>query len=302
MFKQQNPLVIISGLSGAGRTTTLNVFEDMGYKVMYGLPLNLFKDYCNCLEPICGEEKQTIVGMDLIDVLTCYYEDWFQPFISQLVLLNCDHMSLLKRYRSIRRVHPLSLIYPDLDLEAALALERQWFSELLNKLDTDAILIDTTNLSKNNLINYLEKVFINSFDYNSLIQVMSFGFKFGVPLQADYVFDVRFLDNPYWDMKLRQLTGLDQAVYDFVLNDKKTSLFLTSLYTFLMDIVKANLNMDRSLLTIAIGCTGGQHRSVVITRLIKQFLDEKFRDQKINISEIHRDCLYNQEMVRREKI
>lgn len=302
MFNQQNPLVIISGLSGAGRTTTLNVFEDMGYKVMYGLPLNLFKDYCLCLSPICGEEKQTVVGMDLIDVLTCYYEDWFQPFISQLVLLNCDHMSLLKRYRSIRRVHPLSLIYPDLDLESALALERQWFSELLNKLDTDAILIDTTNLSKNNLINYLEKVFINSFDYNSLIQVMSFGFKFGVPLQADYVFDVRFLDNPYWDTKLRQLTGLDQAVYDFVLNDKKTSLFLTSLYAFLMDIVQANLGMDRSLLTIAIGCTGGQHRSVVITRLIKQFLDEKFRDQKINISEIHRDCLYNQEMVRREKI
>lgn len=302
MFKQQNPLVIISGLSGAGRTTTLNVFEDMGYKVMYGLPLNLFKDYCCCLDPICDEEKQTIVGMDLIDVLTCYYEDWFQPFISQLVLLNCDHMSLLKRYRSIRRVHPLSLIYPDLDLESALALERQWFSELLNKLDTDAILIDTTNLSKNNLINYLEKVFINSFDYNSLIQVMSFGFKFGVPLQADYVFDVRFLDNPYWDSKLRQLTGLDQAVYDFVLNDKKTSLFLTSLYAFLMDIVEANLNMDRSLLTIAIGCTGGQHRSVVITRLIKQFLDEKFRNQKINVSEIHRDCLYNQEMVRREKI
>lgn len=300
MFNQQNPLIIISGLSGAGRTTTLNVFEDMGYKVMYGLPLNLFKDFCLSISPICGEEKPTVVGMDLIDVLACYYEAWFQPFIGQLVLLNCDNDRLLKRYRSLRRVHPLSLVYPDLDLGAAIGLERQWLSELISKLDADTIIVDTTNMAKNNLINYLEKIFINSFDYNSLVQIMSFGFKFGVPLQADYVFDVRFLDNPYWDLNLRTLTGLDQPVYDFVLNDKKTSLFLTSLYPFLDHIVNANLNMDRSLLTIAIGCTGGQHRSVVISRLLVQYLKEKFKAQKINISEIHRDCLYNQEMVKRE--
>jgi len=279
-------LVVISGRSGSGKSTALNALEDMGFSCIDNLPVGLlpalFENQATSDKPL-----QLAVGIDARNILDDL-ED-FPEILARLkqsgvnyevIFLDARTSSLIQRFSETRRKHPLSS--DQLDLRQAIARERELLDPIISISNR---VVDTSTMSLYQLRDLItSQISPDTRDDLSLL-FQSFGFKRGVPIDADFVFDVRCLPNPYWEPELRNLTGNDQPVMDFLATQPDVKAMLDDIGRFLEHWLPHYRCNSRSYLTVAVGCTGGQHRSVYIGNKLR----EKFADFSSNVLVRHRE-------------
>ena len=262
-------LVIVTGMSGAGKTVALKMLEDMGYYCVDNLPIPLIEKFAELT--VAGEKKHSKValGIDIrsgqeLSQLDTILENWKQdgmPF--EILFLDSSDEVLVKRYKETRRSHPLAGMGR---IDSGIAKEREKLEFLKKKAD---VIIDTTMLLTKELRQELEKIFEEDARYDNLfVTVLSFGFKYGIPSDADLVFDVRFLPNPYYIEDLRPKSGNDAEVRDYVMNNEKAQQFRDKLIDMITFLVPNYVAEGKTQLVIAVGCTGGKHRSVTFANAI----------------------------------
>ena len=284
--ERKHELLIVTGMSGAGRSTVGNALEDLGWYVVDNLPPQM-------LEPIA--DLFTLAKTPLprlavvIDVRGGEFFGELNEHLTSLrsrninlrgLFLEATDPALVKRFESVRRPHPLQGNGTILD---GIAAER---TRLLNLRESADVIIDTSDLNVHQLSNKIADGFSLEQSRKLQITVMSFGFKYGLPSDADLVADMRFLPNPFWQESLRPFTGEDDQVSDFVLGQPGAQEFVTNYLAALKPVLNGYLNENKRYATIAIGCTGGKHRSVAVSRLIAAEL-QKLDDVAISIK--HRD-------------
>ena len=280
-------IIIISGRSGAGKSVALRALEDAGYYCVDNIPLDLLPQLTDILSQ---SQSSVAISLDIrnipnsanpleqtLNTLQKYHQ-------LKIIFLEADRGTLIRRYSDSRRLHPLSL--KDLSLEAAIDEEYRYLEPLIQHAN---FIIDTTHLSTHTLAERLREFLRGNSDKELKIVVESFGFKYGIPFDADYVFDVRFLPNPHWDPTLRPMTGLDAPVAEFLNSHTQVNefIYLTRNYidTWLPMLEKNN----RSYLTIAIGCTGGKHRSVYIAQQLGEYFQAKGKIVQIQHKSLERN-------------
>ncbi|GGI64626.1 MULTISPECIES: RNase adapter RapZ [Enterococcus] len=287
-------LVIITGMSGAGKTVAIQSFEDMGYFCIDNMPPNLIPKFWELVKE-SGKVTKIALVVDLRsrsffeEIQTMLMNIENTAFIdTRMLFLDASDSELVSRYKETRRTHPLAM---DGLVTEGIRKERA----ILEDLKTQAsIVIDTTNLTPRQLREAINQEFQASKESGFRIEMLSFGFKYGIPIDADIVMDVRFLPNPHYIPELRPKTGLDQPVYDYVMSFPETESFYQQFNQLLHSIVPGYIKEGKSSLTVAIGCTGGQHRSVALTKR----LTESFQDEyKVNTT--HRDKDKRKETVNR---
>lgn len=266
-------LVIVTGMSGAGKTVALKMLEDIGFYCVDNLPISLVDKF---VQLVSGgtDIKKTALGLDIrsgeeLENLDEILENWRGSDVDvQVLFLDANDAVLIKRYKETRRVHPLAGAGR---LENGIEKELEKLAFLKNEAD---YIIDTSMLLTRELRKELEKIFLQDARYkNMYVTVLSFGFKYGIPEDADLVFDVRFLPNPYYDEHLRPLTGQVQAVRDYVMRGTTAEIFLKKLYDMIDFLLPNYINEGKNQLVIAVGCTGGKHRSVTIARALYEHLE-----------------------------
>lgn len=280
--------VIVTGMSGGGKSTAMKMLEDAGFYCADNMPVPLIEKFMELLALPDNGIQKVALGLDVRADQS--FEDVNQLIVRlrlnytfEILFLEASDNVLLKRYKETRRIHPLST---DGDLMSGIRRER----ELLDSIRTVAdYVIDTTNLLTRELKAELDKIFVSGQAYNSLmVNVMSFGFKNGIPQDADLVFDVRFLPNPFYVDELKQLTGLDEAVQDYVMSYPEAHTFIDKLTDMIRFLIPNYIKEGKYQLVIAIGCTGGQHRSVTLAGELYKRLKDK-GDYGLTLR--HRDTL-----------
>ena len=266
-------LVIVTGMSGAGKTIALKMLEDIGFYCVDNLPISLVYKFVQLVSEGTNIEK-TALGLDIrsgeeLGNLDEILENWRSSNVDvQVLFLDANDAVLIKRYKETRRTHPLA---GSGRLESGIEKEREKLAFLKKEAD---YIIDTSMLLTRELRKELEKIFLQDARYkNMYVTVLSFGFKYGIPEDADLVFDVRFLPNPYYDEHLRPLTGQVQAVRDYVMQGGTADVFLKKLYDMIDFLLPNYINEGKNQLVIAVGCTGGKHRSVTIARALYEHLE-----------------------------
>ncbi len=269
-------LVFVTGMSGAGRTTALKMLEDAGYFCVDNLPVPFIDKFAELTFLGNSEITKVAIGVDVrsgksLGQLEQVLEHLtIQGFPYEILFLDAGDEVLVKRYKETRRMHPLA---ENGRIEDGISREREQLEFL--KMHADYI-IDTSKLLTRELKQELDKIFVQNRAFkNLMITVLSFGFKYGIPSDADLVFDVRFLPNPYYYENLRRLTGRDKEIQDFVMGFDMAYIFLDKLEDLLHFLVPNYVLEGKNQLVIAIGCTGGKHRSVTLAcklyeRLAKQ--------------------------------
>ena len=266
-------IIIISGISGAGKTTASNILEDDGYRCIDQYPPELFSDLIELIEHDDSSKYENIVlTISLVDLLK--YKDLLSNIDIKptVILIDADKEEVINRYKFTRRVHPLLISNVASSLSEAVDIEKN----IMKEFDKIAKIIDTSKLNKKDLKEKIYKAIGDTKKENLTLSFISFGFKNGVPSDADNIFDVRFLDNPFYDPKLRNKTGNNKAVKDFVLNSNKTQKYLKKLVTYLDFMFKSYNTEEKRHLTVCIGCTGGQHRSVVVANYLYAYYKDKY--------------------------
>ncbi len=268
-------IIIISGQSGAGKSVALRVLEDLGYYCVDNLPVNLLDDFVASVQSTQKNSSQQNVAVS-IDIrnlpqdptlVSTTLQQLKQTHDVNVLFLDADESTLLKRYSETRRIHPLSMMGEKLSLEQAIELEKNL---LLNLKEEADLVLDSSNLSLHELSETV-RIRVQGRESKDLVMVFeSFGFKYGLPNDADYVFDVRFLPNPHWVPELRPLTGLDQPIIDFLGAQSEVIELHNSIEQFISQWLPLLEKNNRSYLTVAIGCTGGKHRSVYITQKLAE--------------------------------
>ena len=269
-------LVIVTGMSGAGKTTALKMLEDMGYFCVDNLPIPLLPRFVEMFSEPEEEVKNIALGSDVrggqdFSGLQEVLDGMDEKQISyEILFLDAQDDVLIKRYKETRRQHPLS---GSGRVDTGIAKEREKIMFLKMRA---TYILDTSKMLTRELKLELEKIFVKGESFcNLYITVMSFGFKYGIPQDADLVFDVRFLPNPYYIDKLREKTGNDPEVQDYVMENEKAQVFLDKL-TDMVDFLIPNYILEgKNQLIIAIGCTGGKHRSVTLANALYQKLDKQ---------------------------
>lgn len=264
-------LIIVSGRSGSGKSILLRHLEDLGYYVVDNLPFKLLPQL---LETLATTHPAIAVSLDSRNLpqdpaeTTMLLEDLDDSGNTvDVIYLDANDSTLLKRYSESRRKHPLSSA--NISLQEAISKERALLDPIVNRAD---LMIDTHSLRAHDLMNILRERILPRDGSSLSLLFQSFGYKYGIPRDADYVFDIRCLPNPYWDAALRPLTGLDQPVIDFLSQHDNVTDMETSIIEFLEKFIPSFEADRRSYLTVAIGCTGGQHRSVyMVERLANHF-------------------------------
>ncbi len=268
--------VIVTGMSGAGKSTALKMLEDMGYFCVDNLPVPLLPKFAEMLTAPDSQLNQAAVGIDVrggqaFHGLEGYLQEMDQSKIPyEILFLDAGDDVLLKRYKETRRQHPLGGAG---HIDRGIAKEREEIAFLKIRA---TFILDTSKMLTRELRVELEKIFVEGKDFKNLyITVMSFGFKHGIPQDADLVFDVRFLPNPYYIEELRPKTGNDAEVRDYVMKSDKAQEFLQRLCQ-MMDFLIPNYILEgKNQLVIGIGCTGGKHRSVTLANALYQYLKVK---------------------------
>ena len=287
-------LVIITGMSGAGKTVAIQSFEDMGYFCIDNMPPNLVPKFWELVKET-GKLTKIALVVDLRS--RSFFEEIQRMLIdientsfidTRILFLDSSDSELVSRYKETRRTHPLAM---DGLITEGIRKERA----ILEDLKTQAsIVIDTTSLTPRQLRDKINQEFQSSKDVGYRIEMLSFGFKYGIPIDADIVMDVRFLPNPHYIPELRPRTGLDQEVYDYVMHSEQTEDFYQYFSQLLFKIMPGYIKEGKRSLTVAIGCTGGQHRSVALTKRLAQALEVEY---KVNTT--HRDKDKRKETVNR---
>ncbi|MBP9721668.1 MAG: RNase adapter RapZ [Gammaproteobacteria bacterium] len=277
-------LLIVSGRSGSGKSVCLKALEDLGYNCTDNLPISLLGEFTK----LYANRDQIAVGIDARNMPSNLLK--FDEYISaakqfgaviNIIYLDADDLTLIKRFSETRRRHPLTT--DNISLQEAIALESSLLKPIANLAN---ITMHTSNMSshelKKEILNRLGKNYNNQL----ALLIQSFGYKNGIPTDADYVFDVRCLPNPYWDVNLRDFTGQDQQVIDFLSAEPLVKTMYESIIQFMakwIPLIKAN---QRSYLTIALGCTGGQHRSVYLAEALGEYYKNTYptliRHREIN--------------------
>ena len=271
-------LVIVTGLSGAGKSVVLNSLEDMEFYCVDNLPINMLQQLADNIVSDKEFYPKVAVGIDIRSKNKDLkdFEELIQhidqtQIIVKVIFLSADEKTILKRYSETRRRHPLSTDQHKYSLTEAIKLE----SKQMNKIKVHAdLIIDTSQLKVQQLKQQIWQIMSQRNDQVSVI-VKSFAFKRGIPFDADFVFDARCLPNPYWQPELRTLTGKDKAVQTFFENEEVVKEYLNDLSYFAKKWIKKFEANDRSYITIAIGCTGGQHRSVYLAEKLHDYLQDK---------------------------
>lgn len=271
--------VIITGLSGAGKTAALHAMEDIGYYCVDNLPSNLLRTFYNlCLSSTDKAMKKVAVVIDVRggDNMQSLFADItaFRKEKKKLsvVFLDANFNTLVTRFKETRRRHPLTDLTADNSMEAALALESTYLNPFKKLADH---IIDTTHINVKQLKERISALFLGSADKSIVLTFLSFGFKYGIPNDCDSVFDVRCLPNPFYVPELRGKTGLDREVYDYVFKSEDTRIFVDNLLSFLDFAVPLYIREGKTEFVAGIGCTGGRHRSVAIADLFKNHFTEK---------------------------
>lgn len=284
MSESQIDVILVTGMSGAGRSTATRALEDIGWFVVDNLPPTLMTNVVDYVAQRTGSRKVAVVA----DVRGGQLFEELRESLAaiktaghdlRVLFLEAGDEALVRRYESSRRPHPLQR---DDSLLGAVQRERSLLSDL--RADAD-IVIDTSNLNVHELRRSIEASFGDDDHVALRATVMSFGFKYGIPVDADLVADLRFLPNPYWDPKLKDLTGLDAAVNDYVVESDQAQEFLTK-YAELIDLVEDGyLREGKRFVTIAMGCTGGKHRSVAMA----ENLSARLVKSGVEVRVVHRD-------------
>lgn len=288
-------LVIVTGMSGAGKTVAIQSFEDLGYFTVDNMPPALLPKFLELMRH--GQENNKVALV--VDMRSRSFFAEIRQVLDDIeaadeidfniLFLDATDNELVARYKETRRSHPLAADGRVLD---GIQLEREWLAPLKNMSQN---VIDTTDLTPRHLRKEISDQFAGQEHVSSFrIEVISFGFKYGIPLDADLVFDVRFLPNPYYQLSLRNLTGLDDPVFQFVMNSEESESFYQHLLALLKPILPGYQKEGKSVLTVGIGCTGGQHRSVAFA---KRLADDLKDDWTVNLS--HRDKDRRKETVNR---
>ena len=287
-MKSDTEILVISGMSGAGRSTVAHSLEDLGWYVVDNLPPALVSNLIELVEK--SVQKIAVVidvrGRAFFDDLTNALADLAELGISRKILfVDAADDALVRRFESTRRPHPLQGGGRILD---GISKERVRLQEIRNAAD---IVIDSSALNIHQLEKKVNDYFNQSSDVDLKVNILSFGYKYGIPVDADLVMDCRFIANPHWDPKLRPLTGMDKSVSKAVLESANVEEFLER-YQLLFDtLAKGFITEGRKFLTLAIGCTGGKHRSVAITEeLVTRLANGKnLSNYRIQTQGIHRD-------------
>ena len=284
MSESQIDVILVTGMSGAGRSTATRALEDICWFVVDNLPPTLMTNVVDYVAQRTGSRKVAVVA----DVRGGQLFEELRESLAaiktaghdlRVLFLEAGDEALVRRYESSRRPHPLQR---DDSLLGAVQRERNLLSDL--RADAD-IVIDTSNLNVHELRRSIEASFGDDDHVALRATVMSFGFKYGIPVDADLVADLRFLPNPYWDPKLKDLTGLDAAVNDYVVASDQAQEFLTK-YAELIDLVEDGyLREGKRFVTIAMGCTGGKHRSVAMA----ENLSARLVKSGVEVRVVHRD-------------
>jgi len=283
-------LVIVTGLSGAGKTQAIRALEDLGYFCVDNMPPNLISRFAELFNEADDDVQKIALVMDVrggrffdrvFEALN--YLD-AQHYNYELLFLEAADEVLIKRFKETRRSHPLS---PFGRIPEGIIKERKRLEELRGIASK---IVDTSDLNVHQLKEQVTNLFGDTKDYKLMVNVMSFGFKYGIPLDADLVMDVRFLPNPHYVDHLRNFSGHDEKVKEYVLNSPVTNEFLFKYYDMIKFLLPYYVYEGKSHLVIAIGCTGGRHRSVALANEMAQRIEEN-QDYRVNVN--HRDILRN---------
>ncbi|EHN71194.1 MULTISPECIES: RNase adapter RapZ [Aliivibrio] len=281
-------LMVVSGSSGAGKSVALRVLEDLGYYCVDNLPIDLLTQF---VESIQHSSQNVAVSVDIRNLpkdpalLKNTLALLKKTHDVTVIFLDAEDKELIKRYSETRRLHPLSLIGEQCSLEQAVTLEKSILSDYREEAD---LVLDTTTKSIHDLSETLRSRILGRESKELVMVFESFGFKHGLPTDADYVFDVRFLPNPHWEPSLRPMTGLDKPVADYLAKHAEVIQLKEQIQQFLTTWLPALEKNNRSYLTVAIGCTGGQHRSVYITQQLGEYFKQRGKQVQIRHKTLER--------------
>ncbi len=283
-------LIIITGMSGAGKSSAINVFEDLGFFCVDNLPIILLPKFAEVVAQSGGRINKVALGIDVREggflggLFNTLKELSDLQIKYEVLFLDASTEVLLHRFSETRRRHPLDIEGEESSIMEGINKERALLTEIKAKADK---IIDTTSLSAKELRDAINESFFLVSDNSRTIRIslVSFGYKYGMPLDADLVADVRFLPNPHYIDELKPYTGNDSKVKDFVLNNPVTHKFLRKYFNLLKFLIPNYIKEGKTYLTIAIGCTGGKHRSVVVTNELDKYLTARHYDVKVR----HRD-------------
>ncbi len=286
-------IIIVTGMSGSGKTVALKMFEDFGYYCVDNLPVELVSNFVELTIDSERGMKGVALGIDIrsgLDGLDGVIDELKHKKINmEILFLEADDEALIKRYKETRRNHPLAA---DGRLIDGIHLERQRLAFLRAKADR---IMDTGRMLTKELKQELRAIYVDGKSFNNLfVTVLSFGYMYGIPDDPDLLFDVRFLPNPFYDPELRLKTGEEHGVADYVFSNGDAEVFLDKLDDMIKFLIPRYIDEGKSALVIGIGCTGGQHRSVAIAAALKRRLDTiegigvrlEHRDMGKNISRI----------------
>lgn len=281
--------VIVTGMSGGGKSTALKILEDAGFYCVDNLPVSLIEKFVELVSVPAGEISKVALGLDvradqsfqettntlnLLKEKGCHFE---------ILFMDANEASLIKRYKETRRVHPLAA---DGRVEDGVRRERRVLETVRKNAD---YVLDTSRLLTRELKEELDRIFVRNEEYNSLmVTVMSFGFKHGIPADADLVFDVRFLPNPFYIDELKKKTGNDREVQEYVMGFPEAETFMGKLTDLIHFLIPNYVKEGKYQLVVAIGCTGGKHRSVTLANELYKRMKDK---GKYGMKLYHRDIM-----------
>lgn len=284
--------VIVTGMSGAGKSSVLKMLEDMGYFCVDNLPVRLIPK----LTKIAIEESESIdraaLGIDirnlqglseLDDILDAMKEAGYRY---EILFLDADSNVLIKRYKETRRNHPLAL---QGRVDKAIEAEREELAFIKKRAD---YIMDTSHMLVRELKHEIDRIFLDNDEYeNFFVTILSFGFKYGIPEDSDLVFDVRFLPNPYYIPDLKPLTGNDHEVYDYVMDSEQARIFDKKLFEMISFLIPNYITEGKNQLVVSIGCTGGKHRSVTIANALAKHMKQLSYSIKVEHRDIDKDAV-----------
>ncbi len=280
-------LVIVTGMSGAGKSTAMKMMEDMGYFCVDNLPVSFFEKFVELFSGAKMTQSNVAIGMDVrsgqdLEGLKSVLDGMENAQINyEILFLDASDAALVKRYKETRRNHPLA---KGERVDKGIEAERDKVDFLKKRAD---YIIDTSNLLTRELKAELEKIFVNNEAYQSMmVTILSFGFKYGIPADSDIVLDVRFLPNPYYDVELRPKTGNDPEIREFVMGCPEAGQFVDKIEDLVEFLIPQYISEGKNQLVISIGCTGGKHRSVTLANELYKRLDG---DREYGLKIEHRD-------------
>lgn len=280
-------LVIVTGMSGAGKTVALKMLEDLGFYCVDNMPVQLMEKSVDLLRENPGEPENVAMGVDSrsgdeLPQLQEVLDRWkMRKIPCQILFLDASDEVLIKRYKETRRNHPLA---GNGRLDRGIAREREKIAFLKRQAD---YILDTSSLLTRELREELARIFSGGQPYENLfVTVLSFGFKYGIPVDADLVFDVRFLPNPYYVEELKYRTGEEKQVQEYVMQGGTCEIFLEKLFDLMEFLIPNYIKEGKNQLVIAVGCTGGKHRSVTVAGALYEKLKEK---KELGVKLEHRD-------------